>query len=172
MFKTTIKLSNIIDNFIVNVEFVCMHFCMSDRNSLQEMHVLANSIRRTYNRLRHTTDQIHEKTNLSAPKRTLLLDIDREGPQTVPTLAAVRYVSRQIVQTQVNELAQAGFLVVQINPVHKRSSLIALSERGKYLVTQMIARESEYIEELGWLPEDKDLKTCCEVLDTIYEKLV
>ncbi len=144
---------------------------MSDRNSLQEMHVLANSIRRTYNRLRHTTDQIHEQTELSAPKRTLLLDIDREGPQTVPALAAVRYVSRQIVQTQVNELTQAGYLIAKVNPEHKRSSLIALSAKGKRLVKQMIERENAFIQELGWLPKGKDLKACREVLDAIYEKL-
>lgn len=145
---------------------------MSDRNSLQEMHVLANSIRRTYNRLRHTTDQIHKQTDLSAPKRTLLLDIAREGPQTVPVLAAVRYVSRQIVQTQVNELTKAGYLATKVNPGHKRSSLIALSANGKRLVKQMVERENAFVQELGWLPKDKDLKTCCEVLDTIYEKLV
>ncbi len=144
---------------------------MSSKNSLEEMHRLANSIRRTYNRLRHTTDQIHQDIELSAPKRTLLMDLERDGAQTVPALAATRYVSRQIIQTQVNELTKAGYLVAKPNPEHKRSSLIALTAQGRQLVKSMTAREDAFIEELGWLPEAKDLATCQAVLDAIYEKL-
>lgn len=144
---------------------------MSKASNLKEMHILANSIRRVYNRLRHITDQLHEEINLSAPKRTLLLDLNRSGPRAVPALAASRYVSRQIIQTQVNELTDAGYVKARPNPEHKRSSLIALSAKGKKLVREMIARESAYIKELGWMPESKDLQTCQHVLDTIYEKL-
>ncbi|HAV13797.1 MAG TPA: hypothetical protein DCX06_09970 [Opitutae bacterium] len=144
---------------------------MSKKTSLQQMHVLANSIRRTYNRLRYTTDQIHQHTELSAPKRTLLLDIDRDGPQTVPVLAAVRSVSRQIVQIQVNELSEAGYLIAKENPLHKRSLLIALTSRGRRTVGRLIESENAFIAELGWLPDSDDIKTCCRVLDSIYDKL-
>jgi len=144
---------------------------MSNVNSLQEIHILANSIRRTYNRLRHTTDQIHDGLEMSAPKRTLLMDIDREGPQTVPMLASLRYVSRQIIQTQVNELLELGYLVSKDNPAHKRSYLIALTATGRSLVKRMQKAEIEYLQQLGWLPEADKLVTCLNVLDTIYEKL-
>ena len=144
---------------------------MSTQQSLHEMHILANSIRRTYNRLRYTTDHIHADTDLSAPKRTLLMDIDREGPRTVPILAASRYVSRQIIQSQVNELTTAGYLQAKANPEHKRSSLIALTGKGQRLVQDMIAREDAFIEELGWLPDTEELKTCITVLDEINAKL-
>jgi DNA-binding MarR family transcriptional regulator len=144
---------------------------MVQSNSLQEMHLLANSIRRTYNRLRHTTDQIHEATELSAPKRTLMMDIQREGPQTVPALAASRYVSRQIIQAQVNELSGAGLLQAIVNPEHKRSSLIALTAKGKRRVQQMIDDENAFIAQLGWLPDASELQICCHVLDAIYTHL-
>ena len=94
-------------------------------NSARDLHGLANSVRRTYNVLRHTTDQLHEKTGITAPKRTLLMDL-RHGPQTVPALAATRFISRQIIQTQVNELK--GRSRLENNPEHKRSMLIALTE--------------------------------------------
>ncbi|MGJ8639777.1 MAG: MarR family winged helix-turn-helix transcriptional regulator [Opitutaceae bacterium] len=144
---------------------------MNDQISLQNMHVLANSIRRTYNRLRHVTDQIHAESGLSAPKRTLLMDIDRDGAQTVPKLAASRYVSRQIIQTQVNELTDGGYLKTKKNPEHKRSSLIDLTASGRNLVKTMQQSESAFINELGWLPESEDLSTCQRVLDEIYGKL-
>lgn len=135
------------------------------------MHALANSVRRVYNRMRHTTDVLHEGLGVSAPKRTLLMDLHRYGPQTVPQLAAERFISRQIIQTQVNELRQAGYLKAKVNPGHKRSSLIALTASGGKLVRKMIATENAYIEKVGWLPAAKDLATCVEVLDEIYERL-
>lgn len=144
---------------------------MSDPTSLEEMHILANSIRRTYNRLRHATDQIHEKVELSAPKRTLLMDISREGPQTVPMLASLRYVSRQIIQTQVNELIELGLLATKNNPEHKRSSLIVLTGKARHLVKQMKQEEQRFLQEIGWLPERAELTKCLEVLDAIYAKL-
>lgn len=144
---------------------------MSKVTKLQEMHILANSIRRTYNRLKHVTDSIHGSLELSAPKRTLLLDLYREGPLTVPNLASFRYVSRQITQTQINELQSSGYVCVKPNPKHKRSPLIALTVLGRKTAREMIDRESAFIEQLGWLPELDSLSECQQVLDGIYEAL-
>ena len=99
------------------------------------------------------------------------MDIEREGPQTVPMLASLRYVSRQIIQTQVNELLELKYLVSKDNPGHKRSSLIALTRTGKQLVKRMQTAEIEYLKQLKWLPDPDDLSKCLEVLDRIYEKL-
>jgi len=137
----------------------------------EELHALANSIRRVYNRMRHTTDQIHEATGITAPKRTLLMDLHRYGPQTVPALASARFISRQIIQTQVNELKKAGYLRAEKNPEHKRSVLIVLTAAGQALVETMIESENDFIEQLGWLPDVKDLSTCRQVLDSIYDRL-
>jgi DNA-binding MarR family transcriptional regulator len=144
---------------------------MSDTTSLEEMHVLANSIRRTYNRLLHATDQIHAELELSAPKRTLLMDLSREGPMTVPMVAAARYVSRQIIQTQVNELIELGLLATKHNPEHKRSSLVTLTAKARKLVQQMKQEEQRFMEQIGWLPERAELSSCIQVLDAIYDKL-
>lgn len=147
-------------------------FCRMDtRASHEEMHTFANSLRRVYNRLRHTTDQIHAHTGISAPKRTLLMDLRRYGAQTVPDLAAVRFISRQIIQTQVNELSQAGLTEAKENPAHKRSKLIALTAEGERLVELMIRNESVFMDRLGWLPESDQLHVCVSVMDAINEKL-
>lgn len=99
------------------------------------------------------------------------MDIQRDGPQTVPVLAASRYVSRQIIQTQVNELIEAGLMKAKANPEHKRSSLIDLTAKGRRSVEQMQKAELQFLKELDWLPNAKDLNTCREVLDAIYGKL-
>lgn len=144
---------------------------MTANNTLGELHALANSVRRAYNQLRHTTDQLHAATGITAPKRTLLMDIHRYGPQTVPSLASTRFISRQIIQTQVNDLKKAELLEAKPNPEHKRSVLIALTEKGQREVDAMIARENAFLQELGWLPEPSELGICRQVLDQIYEKL-
>ncbi len=144
---------------------------MAKSSTLEQMHVLVNSVRRTYNRLRHTTDRIHENLGISAPKRTLLMDLYRMGPQTVPVLAASRYISRQIIQTQVNELKKEGYVEARANPEHKRSLLIALTAAGQDTVRQMVAAENAFLQELDWLPEDGDLKSCIQLLDAIHEQL-
>lgn len=144
---------------------------MAKKSDLEKMHLLANSIRRTYKRLRYVTDQIHATVNISAPKRTLLLDLKRDGPQTVPALAAFRCVSRQITQTQINELMALGYVRSEPNPSHKRSPLITLSKAGERVVKEMIGKESAFIDNLDWLPDSKALKCCQEVLDSIYDRL-
>jgi len=144
---------------------------MAKNTNLEQMHVFANSVRRTYNSLRHTTDQIHADLGISAPKRTLLMDLYREGPNTVPSLAASRHISRQIIQTQVNDLKQAGLVAAQPNPGHRRSKLIALTTKGRKTVQSMIDAENAFIQKLGWLPRADELEAGIRVLDAIHERL-
>ncbi|MGB0743063.1 MAG: MarR family winged helix-turn-helix transcriptional regulator [Opitutales bacterium] len=144
---------------------------MREASSLEELHALANTVRRVYNLLRHTTDQLHAETGITAPKRTLLMDLHRYGPQTVPALAGARCISRQIIQTQVNDLKKAGLLKPKSNPEHRRSKLIALTKSGQRTVNAMIEVENTFLKELGWLPERKDLHQCREVLESIYQRL-
>jgi len=144
---------------------------MSKKTNLEEMHELANSVRRVYNRLRHTSDLLHTDTGVSAPKRTLLMDLQRYGAQTVPNLASARFISRQIIQTQINELKQAGYVTAKANPEHKRSSLIELTARGRQFVKAMNARENAFMQEAGWLPSKDSIKSCIEVLDQIDQQL-
>lgn len=144
---------------------------MAKQQRLEQMHVFANSVRRTYNSLRHTTDRIHEELGISAPKRTLLMHLYREGSSTVPALAASRYISRQIIQTQINDLKEAGLVKAKPNPEHQRSKLIALTDKGQKTVQGMIHAENAFIEKLGWLPDADDLASSIQVLDAIYERL-
>ena len=99
------------------------------------------------------------------------MDIYRYGAQTVPALASARFISRQIIQTQVNELKKEGYMRTEKNPEHKRSVLINLTGEGRRVVQKMIDDENAYIEQLGWLPDASELSTCRQVLDAIYEHL-
>lgn len=145
---------------------------MKGDRTLEELHALANTVRRVYNLMRFTTDRLHAQTGITAPKRTLVMDLHRYGPRTVPALAASRCISRQIIQAQVNELKQAGYLESRPNPEHKRSKLIALTPFGQAQVDAMMETENAFLQELDWLPERPVLQDCREVLESICERLI
>jgi DNA-binding MarR family transcriptional regulator len=65
---------------------------------------LINETVALFYRLRVVAEQIHRQGETSGPKRGLLKSLDRFGPQTVPQLARSRPVSRQYIQSIVNQL--------------------------------------------------------------------
>lgn len=137
----------------------------------EQFHDFTNSIRRVYNRLRSVSDQLHADCGISAAKRTLMMDLRRGGEQTVPALAASRFISRQIIQTQVNELKKAGLVELATNPEHKRSWLVRLTSDGEAFLDSLIEVEMAFMEGLGWLPDVGAIDQCKDFLDTIYERL-
>jgi Transcriptional regulators len=113
--------------------------------------------------------QIHRQGELSGGRRGVLRDLDRLGPQTVPQMARVRPVSRQHIQTIVNQLAVEGYVEFIENPAHKRSHLVSLTEEGKELVDEMNRLELDLLTglELG-IPEE-DMRTAASVLRALRE---
>lgn len=110
---------------------------------------LFEEIRRLHNRLRWLGDQVHEKDGQTSAKRSLLMSLHREGPSTVPDLARERLVSRQIIQTQINLLAEEGLVTSQVNPRHKRSKQMILTKKGRKLMDKMLSREEELLKNTG-----------------------
>ncbi len=110
---------------------------------------LFEEIRKLHNRLRWLGDQVHEENGLTSAKRSLLLSLHREGPQTVPEMARERLVSRQIIQTQINLLMQEGLVSARTNPRHKRSQKLALTRKGLGVTERILAREASLLTRLG-----------------------
>ena len=64
------------------------------------------------------------------------------GAMTVPQIAKLKGVTRQHIQLLADALVAAGLAAVKENPAHRRSSLIALTEKGKRVFAKMRAREA------------------------------
>lgn len=79
----------------------------------------------------------------SSGRRSILKSLGRDGARTVPEMARARSVSRQHIQTLINELRADGLVTNRSNPAHKRSKLIVLTAAGKSFLGQMAAREEE-----------------------------
>nr|WP_238935784.1 MarR family winged helix-turn-helix transcriptional regulator [Sulfitobacter mediterraneus] len=78
------------------------------------------------------------------------------GAATVPDVAQRLEIKRQYVQLMINDTHAAGFTEAVPNPRHQRSKLIALTEAGQRLITQVMEREKELLQTIGSdLPEDE-----------------
>lgn len=124
-----------------------------------------------FHRLRILAEQLHRPDEMTAGSRSILFELDRSGPRTVPQMARARPVARQHIQGLVDSLRGRGLVELVENPAHRRSHLVRLTGPGRVLVEQMNRREIELLERLEIPLSADDLQTAAEVLRTLRESL-
>lgn len=82
---------------------------------------------------------------IDPPARAVLEFLLRHGPTTVPEIARRRGVTRQHIQTIVNDLAENSLVTAESNPAHRRSHLICLTTSGTDLIATIVAHERDLI---------------------------
>lgn len=90
---------------------------------------------------------------------------------SVPDAARARSVSRQLIQQQVDALLDRKLVQREPNPAHKRSSLIALTDRGRALVQNMRADELHALSRLQAGTSDTAMRDAAQVLAAWAEAL-
>jgi len=113
----------------------------------QAFDALVDEIRISYHFLANLADHVH--ADIDPPGRAVLEHLTRNGATTVPRIARARQVSRQHIQSIVNDLLSRGLVEVAANPAHRRSHLIELTVTGRELIDQAIERERAFIEPLA-----------------------
>lgn len=109
--------------------------------------------------------------DLTMPMRAVLERVYDVGPQTVPDIARWLSVTRQGVQTLVDETKRLGYLTAQANPTHKRSHLIALTDNGRIAFETLHRQELTSLEQLAADLDPQDVATCVRVLDHLVAGL-
>jgi DNA-binding MarR family transcriptional regulator len=112
-----------------------------------------------------------DRRGLSKGRLSLLRELEREGPQTVPQLARALLVSRQHVQVLTNSLAESGYVEFAGNPAHKRSRLVRLAATGSELVAELERSERQLFEALLVEADPVDLERAAEVLRRVSSAL-
>jgi DNA-binding MarR family transcriptional regulator len=107
---------------------------------------------------------------LSVGKAVLEL-LSLRGAMTVPAIAASRSSSRQNAQIIVNRLLRMGFVTIQPNPEHKRSSLISITENGREAVSQATKQDSALITNLSQHFSEKELERSLELISRLRRVL-
>ena len=97
---------------------------------LVDVEALADEVRLHYHALVRLAGALHGGLSVTPPMRAVLEFLQARGPTPVPRIARSRGVSRQHIQTIVNELLHEGLVELRDNPAHRRSCLVALTAAG------------------------------------------
>jgi DNA-binding MarR family transcriptional regulator len=124
----------------------------------------------TYFRLRAAAEKIGADTPAGAGSLGLLRSLAVDGPQPVPQLARERQVTRQHIQTMVNELAEQGLVEFTENPAHKRSKLVAISRRGETRLKELIEKIENAYEEVSAGMDPVEIRTATKILSELRHR--
>jgi DNA-binding MarR family transcriptional regulator len=99
---------------------------------IADVYELAGQSRRTSEVLAHELEQ--------TAARWHLLSVVSDGPRTVAGAARPLGLTRQSVQRVVDDLVAAGQVQLGANPDHTRSPLVALTDRGRATLVELVQR--------------------------------
>lgn len=131
---------------------------------IEDAIALSAEIRRSFQSLSRFANGLHGDLGVNASMRAVMEFIDQHGPAPVPEIAAQKNVSRQHIQTIVDQLVQAGLTAQRDNPDHKRSYLIALTPKGAAHFETIRQREGEAFRQLAALLTGANLREAAQTL--------
>jgi DNA-binding MarR family transcriptional regulator len=141
-----------------------------DRKKTEAFHPLSLSVRSLFHKLGSAVTALHEGSGVSVGMRAVLESVIAGGPQTVPQMARARPVSRQHIQTLVNELLAAGYVEYLDNPAHRRSKLVRITKKGRKLFSSLRERENEALSRLSVDVTIQELEDAGHVLSVLIER--
>ena len=139
---------------------------------LQAAEVAAAAISAAHFALVALMERIHGQGDVSSGRRAILLNLSREGPATVPALAAMRPVSRQYVQRLADALEAEGLVIKRANPAHARSPLLTITAEGEARLTQMLEREAPILARLADILSQEESAQLGDMLGRIRDGVI
>ena len=136
-----------------------------------EIENLLNEVRLLYHRIVQVGEQLHADEPVTLGMRAVLEFLLRNGPTTVPDIARSRSVTRQHIQSLVNELLEQDFVVLEDNPLHKRSSFVTLTKHGERVIRRMRKRESQLYQATKFGVKRNELRTAAKTLEHVRDAL-
>jgi DNA-binding MarR family transcriptional regulator len=131
------------------------------------MIALTRAVRNVFNRLKALGDQLHADLEVTTAMRAVLETLSDNGPMTVPQIAKQKGVTRQHIQLLADALVEAGLAAMKGNPAHRRSSLIALTEKGRRAFVRMRERETPIVAEVAREFDAHELDTATALLSRL-----
>ncbi|MFY0660150.1 MAG: winged helix-turn-helix transcriptional regulator [Shimia sp.] len=113
-----------------------------------------------------------EGSGLTVRMRAVLEVLRENGALPVPEIARHLQIQRQYVQVMVNETLAEGLTEQRPNPRHKRSPLLALTDKGQALIEGAVARERVLLEAIGDGFEEQEIATALDVVRRLTERLM
>jgi DNA-binding MarR family transcriptional regulator len=127
--------------------------------------------RRLFRALAQKSDESLQDLGISVADRAVMEFLHPDETLSVPEIAQRYQVSRQHVQVTVNSLSDAGLLLAKVNPRHKRSPLISLTDKGKRLFRTIKSRDTKIVKKLFSNVPAKDRRITRKTLATLLGEL-
>jgi DNA-binding MarR family transcriptional regulator len=127
--------------------------------------------RRLFRALAQKSDESLQDLGISVADRAVMEFLHPDETLSVPEIAQRYQVSRQHVQVTVNSLSDAGLLRAKVNPRHKRSPLISLTDKGKRLFRTIKSRDTKIVKKLFSNVPAKDRRITRKTLATLLGEL-
>lgn len=128
-------------------------------------------IRRLFRALSQKSNENLEAFGISSADRAVMEFLFPDHALSVPEIAEKYQVSRQHIQVTVNALLDKVYLQTKTNPRHKRSSLIALTTKGRQLFKAIIKKDETVVDELFSTLKKKDIQVTRDTLHTLLSEL-
>jgi len=128
-------------------------------------------VRRLFRAMADRADTYLRDSGLTAADRAVMEFLYPDARLSVPAIARRYQVSRQHVQVTANRLLDRGLLGSLDNPRHKRSPLLAMTERGRQLFERIRRRERRLLDELFADIGDADLAATRRTLQSLLDQL-
>ena len=141
-----------------------------NRDQVKALYPLTLSVRSLFHKMGNAVTKLHEGVCVSGGMRAVLESVITKGPQTVPQLARIRPVTRQHIQSHVNELLKVDYVEYLENPAHRRSKLVQATEKGREIFASLRQREAEALSRLSLKVTSQELEAADKVLFELIEK--
>jgi len=129
------------------------------------------TIRRLFRAMGNHASEYLEDLGIAASERAVMEFVFDSGKLPVPEIAAKYGVTRQHIQTSVNSLMDKGLVATEDNPRHRRSPLIALTDEGKKVFSQITRRDREAAKRLYGGVSDSELRYALTTLEKMLNNL-
>ena len=117
-------------------------------------------------------NEITKPYGLTSARWQVIGAIDLAGqPMTVAQIARRMGLSRQAVQRIVNDLIKIGLLKPTLNIDHKRSPLIAISNKGEKVMSKVNQAQIVWVNQLSKRISKQDIDQTLELLETVRTRL-
>lgn len=122
--------------------------------------------------LKRVSDSMNGGANITAAERAALESLLGRDARTVPQIAKAKQVSRQHIQLLVDGLASKGLVRHSVNPEHKRSKLISLTETGRRILKDIRDKETKTLSELATRLGSDDAQKATRALRDLRRELL
>ena len=128
-------------------------------------------VRRLFRAMASSADRYLQMFGISVADRAVMEFLYPDKELSVPQIARQYSVSRQHVQVTVNSLLTGNLLQTNVNPRHKRSSLISLTDKGRNMFTNIQSKDAELIQKMFTGISETDVRITRATLKSLVEKL-